>query len=136
MARPSKLTPDLEKTIMDALRAGATRTAAALAAGATLRSFERWMKRAAFAGQIVQAEAEAELRATITIRTAINDGHWEAAAWWLERRRHDDWGRHDRMDLIATVRELAREHGLSVDEERAAVAEAVRYLREHQRGGR
>jgi hypothetical protein len=33
-------------------------------------------------------------------------------------------------ELEATVRELAREHDLSADEERAAIAEGVRWLRE------
>jgi hypothetical protein len=82
------------------------------------------------------AEASAEVRAVVTIRQAINSNDWRAAAWWLERRRHEDWGRRDRLELLTTIRELAREHGLSADEEREAVAEASRLIQEHGRAGR
>jgi hypothetical protein len=134
MARPTKLTPAVETAILDALRAGATRTAAAMAAGVPRETMARWTTRfVTFRHAVLQAEAQAEIRATVTVRQAINGNDWRAAAWWLERRRHDDWGRRDRIDLVATVRQLAREHGLSGDEEREAVAEAVRIMREAAR---
>jgi hypothetical protein len=135
MARPTKLTPAVEKAILDALRAGATRTAAFAAAGVHRSRISVYLRSfATFRDAVLIAEAQAELRATIAVRQAVNADDWKAAAWWLERRRHDDWGRRDRLDLVATVRALAREHGLSSDEERAAVAEAAKLLRESARG--
>lgn len=136
MARPTKLTPAVEKIILDALRAGATRTAAFEAAGVHRSKISVYMRGfATFRDAVTQAEAQAEIRATITVRQAL-ESDWKAASWWLERRRHDDWGRRDRLDLVATVRMLAREHGLSTEEERAAVAEAERVMRESARDGR
>jgi hypothetical protein len=136
MARPTKLTPAVEKVILDALRAGATRTAAFEAAGVSRARISTYMRSfVTFRDAVTQAEAQAEIRATVTVRQAI-ENDWKAASWWLERRRHDDWGRRDRLDLIATVRMLAREHGLTGDEEREAVAEAVRITREAGRGER
>jgi threonine synthase len=133
MARPTKLTPAVEKVILDALSAGATRTAAFVAAGVARSKISVYMRRfGTFRDAVLAAEASAEVRATITVRQAINGGDWRAAAWWLERRRNDEWGRRDKLDIIATVRDLAREHGLSPEEESAAVAEALRITSEHR----
>ena len=45
---------------------------------------------------------------------------WTAAAWWLERHNNEKWGRRDRIDLHAMVREevdrLATELGLDPEE--------------------
>jgi hypothetical protein len=66
----------------------------------------------------------------------VNLDNWKAATWWLERRRSEDWGRHDRLDIVSSVRQLARAHHLSADEEAEAVAEAVRLMQEHARASR
>jgi hypothetical protein len=133
MARPSKLTPATERVILDALRAGATRTAAFEAAGVERTQISRWMRRfATFRNAVLEAEANAELRAVVAVRQAINAGGWRAAAWWLEHRRRDDWGATHRVEIIGSVRELARSAGIDED---AAVAEAEGILKE-LRGGR
>ena len=36
------------------------------------------------------------------IAKAAGEGNWQAAAWWLERRFPERWGRRERVD--ATVR--------------------------------
>lgn len=131
MARPTKLTPAVEELILDALRKGNTRTAAAEYVGIPRETLSRWMARSVtFRHAVTRAEAEAEVHAVDALRDGYDDGDWRAALAWLERRRHDDWGRRDRLDLVATIRILAREHGLTGDEEREAVAEAMRVMRE------
>jgi hypothetical protein len=42
---------------------------------------------------IEQAMAEAEYRAVKSIQDAADRGDWRAAAWKLERKHHDRWGR-------------------------------------------
>lgn len=134
MARPSKRTPEVEKRIMDALAAGNTRRASALYAGIDQRTFERWMNRnAAFAEAVENAEARAEVGHVLNIRKAAGDGVWTASAWWLERRRHQDWGRRDKIEIINSVREMARAAGQDED---AAVAEAEQILKEIRAHGR
>jgi hypothetical protein len=134
MARPTKLTPATEKVILDALRDGATRTAAFEAAGLHRSQIPRLMRRfASFRAAVIGAEASAEIQATATVRAAIAAGGWRAAAWWLERRRHQDWGRRDRVEIVDAVRQMARAAGADED---AAVAEAERYLREIRHGAR
>ena len=48
------------------------------------------------------------------IDNAAIDGTWQAAAWKLERRYPDEWGRRDRLELDVKreAERLAQEHGL------------------------
>lgn len=128
MARPTKYTPETAKKITDALAAGNTRKASSLYAGVDQSTFERWVRRYAdFAEAVENAEARAEVSHVLNIRQAAQSGNWTASAWWLERRRHQEWGRKDRLEIITTVREMARAAGADED---AAVAEAEAFLKE------
>jgi hypothetical protein len=99
MARPTKLTPAREAAILTSLRAGMTRTAAAESNGVERTQLYRWMARfAPFRNAVMEAEAAAEVRATITLRQA-GETDWKAALAWLERRRRDDWGRVDKLEV-------------------------------------
>jgi transposase len=129
VARPTKRTPEVEQRLCDALRAGNTRRAACLSAGVEQHTFQRWLLRfAQFAQAIQKAEADAEVRHVANIAKAAADGVWTASAWWLERKRPDEWGRRERVDL--TIRQhaerLAQEQGLDVEE---LIAEAERIAR-------
>ena len=133
MARPSKRTPEVEKRIMEALQAGTSRRGAAEYGGIDQTTLITWMQRFPdFANAVVAAEAQTELRAVLTIRQAITGGDWKAAAFWLERRRNKEWGRQVKVELINTVREMARAAGVDED---AAVAEVEQILKE-TRGAR
>lgn len=135
MARPTKLTAGTEKAILDALRAGITRTAAAESNGVDRTQLWRWMtKFATFRNAVLQAEAQAEVRATITLRQA-GEGDWRAALAWLERRRHEDWGKRDKLEIVSTIRKLVQAAGLGEDVEAEAVAEAEAILRTVRNAG-
>lgn len=106
MARPTKLTPQVQKRICDLLAAGNTRRAAAECAGITDRTLYAWLQRGEvaksgpflqFLRAVEKAEAEAEAVSVLTIRQAARES-WQAAAWWLERRRPHDWGRIERHE--------------------------------------
>lgn len=131
MARPSKYTPEREAKIVDALAAGNTRKTACLLAGVGQRTFEGWLHRyRGFCAAVEKAEAEAEATHVANIKTAAAGGSWTASAWWLERRRHEDWGKKDRLEITATIRQLVRAAGLGEDIEAEAVAEAESILKE------
>jgi len=99
VGRPSKLTAAVETVILDALRVGNTRTAAE-AAGVPRETVSRWIARnVTFRHAVTRAEAEAEVRAVGHITDAAAGGTWQASAWWLERRRHHDWGKVDRVEV-------------------------------------
>jgi hypothetical protein len=77
--------------LIQALNAGNTRRAACDYSGVSEDSFARWLARYAdFADAVTKAEADAEVRNVAIIQQAASKS-WQAAAWWLERRRHDDW---------------------------------------------
>jgi len=108
MARPSKLTPEVETAIVEALTAGASRKAAAEYAGIDETTLSRWMRRyAGFAGVVRSTEARVEVRASLVIRQAFESGDWHAALSWLERRRSSDWSKRDHVEI--EIRRVAQE---------------------------
>lgn len=91
MARPTKRTPDRENRLMEALRAGNTRRASCAYAGISESSLASWLERFPdFRDAIEKAEADAEIRNVAIIQKAASET-WQAAAWWLERRRSADY---------------------------------------------
>jgi hypothetical protein len=95
MARPTRLTAEVEKRICDALAAGNTRADAARYAGINPSTFYDWMKRgrsasrgrfSEFANKVREAEARCAVGYVATVKKAAAKD-WRAAAWWLSRRR-------------------------------------------------
>lgn len=104
MGAPTKLTPDVQKAILAYIRAGAYVETAAAAAGIDKTTFYDWLKRGAaqrkgiyrdFSNAVEKAQAEAEIRDIARIDKAASDGVWQAAAWRLERKHSERWGRKD-----------------------------------------
>lgn len=107
MPRGTDLNEKVQAKIVEALRAGNTRRAAAAYAGIGESTFHEWLQRgrgqhpertqepifAAFAEAVEKAEADSEVAHVALIHKAAREGQWTASAWWLERRRPDDYGR-------------------------------------------
>jgi transposase len=92
--RPTQRTPENAKRLMDALRMGATYEIACGYAGISTDTFQRWRAAdAAFAAQIKEAEGAAAVGWLAKIEKAANDNVWQAAAWKLERRYPEQYGR-------------------------------------------
>lgn len=120
MARPTKLTPDLQEKICQAIRAGNYLETAAAYAGISKKTLHEWMRRGRretervekaegrarvrkkeapfveFLHSVEKALAEAEVRDVILIGKAA-EVNWQAAAWRLERKFPDRWGRRERQ---------------------------------------
>jgi transposase-like protein len=115
VARRSALGTERSHAAIIALEYGATRQAAAGAAGVTATTFYRWLDDVSFRDEVEKAEHRAEYAYTQAVANAVPK-NWQAAAWWLERRRYRDYARHDsvevRIDLKAEIRKLADELGL------------------------
>ena len=99
--RKPKLTAAVQQRVVQAICVGATDKAAAQYAGIAERTFYSWLVKG-LAGQaryvqFVQAVEKARGRAAIgwlaTIEQAAHTGSWQAAAWKLERRYPDAYGR-------------------------------------------
>ena len=107
MPRPSKLTDDTKRKLVLALRAGNDQKVAAQMAGIGETTFYRWMEMGEkenaqkeyreFWELVKRAIAEAEIDAVARIQQAAQNGRWQAAAWWLERKHPERWGRNDKI---------------------------------------
>ena len=130
MARPTKRSPEIEGLILRALEVGNTRRDSALGAGISYDSFKRWFDAyAEFSGAVEKAEALARQRFVGQIALAAKNGNWQAAAWNLERRDHENWGRRDRVDVTMEIRKEIERLTSDPAEIEAAVAEAERLVR-------
>lgn len=129
MGRTSKRSPEREQAILNALRIGNTRRAAAAAGEVDQNTFYRWLEDGTFRDAVEKAEAEAERRFLGNVAKAAAGNNWQAAAWWLERRKHEDYARRDKVDMSIDLRkaaeELAQADGL---DPAALIAEAERIV--------
>lgn len=108
VGRPTKFTPDTCNRILSAIRNGNTYEASAHYGGVSYDTLREWIKRgqeetagefSEFFEAIKSAEAKAEVESVALIRQAAQEGQWQAAAWFLERRKPSDWGRKDRHEI-------------------------------------
>ena len=101
-------------------------------AGVTPTTFYRWLEDVTFRESVERAEAAAEAMYLAAVESAIGDS-WQAAAWWLERRKNDDYARRDKVDMTVDVKaeakRIAAANGLDPDE---VLAEAERVLAERR----
>jgi transposase len=106
----TKLTPELQDKILLHLRLGAYVETAAACAGIHKDTFYEWMKKGAhavapygaFADAVHKAIAESESRDLATVLKASTKS-WQAAAWRLERRFPEKYGRNDRVKVEAKI---------------------------------
>jgi len=100
--RPSKLTPACTNAIVTAIKVGTPFVHAAHAAGISYDTFRKWIVRGMdeesgpfkkFFNDVKKAEGEFVLNNLAIIQKAAMDGAWQAAAWKLERRYPQDFGR-------------------------------------------
>lgn len=98
MSRPSKFTPEAQRIILEALRMGARREAAAKLAGVAPQTLSHWLSQKGepwetFALEVDRAEGGAEVKAAgLVMKAAQKSPQW--AAWWLEHKHPEAWGRH------------------------------------------
>jgi hypothetical protein len=105
---PSKLTPERQTAICDAIRAGVRPEIAAVYNGVGARTYYRWMQlgRAAdaesvyveFVEAVEVSLAEWEARDVLLIGEAAKED-WHAAAWRLERRLPKVYGKRERHEI-------------------------------------
>ena len=101
MGRPTKLTPDVQEFIVDGINAGLTFGLTCARAGVNPATFYRWLEKgetaksgvySEFCDTVSRAKADSALRlvSQITLQAPTD---WRAAAFMLERRFPDDYGR-------------------------------------------
>lgn len=106
------LTDELIETIAQAIRVGAYVETAVALAGVSKDSFYRWLRQAEsdesndmtikLSDAVKKALAESEKRDLDVIDKAAQEGEWTAAAWRLERKFPNKWGRQSKVQLEHT----------------------------------
>lgn len=92
MARPSKYSEELAAAICKDIERGNTLRVSAIVNGISYETLNEWRKaKPEFQQAVAKAEGEAERLHVGNIVREATAGQWTASAWWLERRRHDDW---------------------------------------------
>lgn len=97
--RPTKYTKDRIDKFLDLVRLGNFKTISAQACGFTSETLSQWeKKKAGFAESIKIAEAEGEAALVARITSASRE-YWTAAAWLLERKSFERWGKKDKREI-------------------------------------
>jgi hypothetical protein len=108
--RKTKLTPELQEEVVKRIRAGNYIQVACEAVGISHTTYFNWIKKGEegkrpyveFLEAVKKAESEAQVNYVATVASHARD-QWQAAAWWLERRFPDKWGRKDRLDIKGEI---------------------------------
>lgn len=101
MGAKTKLTPEVQKTITDAIQLGSTYVLAAQAGGIDYSTMAMWMRKGqrgpgeyrTFFEALKKAEGQRASRWLAVIEKAASEGEWQAAAWKLERLYPETYGR-------------------------------------------
>ena len=105
--RPTKLNPDVQKRIVDAVATGNYYEAACGYAGVSYQSLRNWIQRGEaaksgpyfdFVEALTRAEAQCEVRMVAQWQAAM-PGDWRAIRDFLERRYNGRWGRKEKHEL-------------------------------------
>jgi hypothetical protein len=125
LTRRSRFTPAIQARVLEAVRKGATAELAAAYGGIGRRTLHDWIANgmddpdsvfAEFAIAYREAEAVGALENLSQIEEAARNGDWRAAAWKLEKRFPESFGKtvtESRVDIKAAiapvdVKELAK----------------------------
>lgn len=131
MARPRGAKGKFEdarlQVLYNALSQGMTIKSACALAGIHQSTYFEWVtNKPEFTELVKRAESEMKERALKVINQAAQNGQWQAAAWLLERREPNEYGRQDRVrieDVRGTAEKLAEKIGVTVEELLAEVGE-------------
>lgn len=127
--RPTKLTPDMQKRICEAIKLGMSRERAAWFCGIDRVTLQRWLKAAEgrasgkyvdFCNSLKKAEADAIAVNLKNLHTAAQNGAWQASAWMLERRYPQEYGRNVNITDDASKRVADAIENLRVKEDHDA----------------
>lgn len=127
--RRTKATDERLTALLNALRAGNTRSAACSFAEISRQTFYRWLEEdTTFRDSVEKAEADAEVRYVAQVAKAATNGTWQAAAWWLERRRQDAFALHSKVEMTGKDGGPIETRSISAlpDHERQALGAAIR----------
>ena len=116
--RKPSLTPQIQANIVKLIQMGSYVNIAASAVGIGERTFYDWMAKGKegkkpyvqFSQAIEKAKGECETLLLSKLMKAIDQGDWKAAAWMLERKYTERWGRPIQVDHTQTNNVMVLSH--------------------------
>jgi hypothetical protein len=113
MARPCKLTPEIQQRIGDGVSLGLTYALAANSAGVTYQTYNSWIKRGQteksgkyfdFYQYIKKCNADGARKLLEKLNDSANAGNCQVCMWILERRFPDEFARrqYSKMNVVST----------------------------------
>jgi transposase len=145
MARPTKLTPELQPRIGDNVALGLTYFLAAEAAGITYKTLNSWIQRGKtdksrkyhqFAQYINKCNADAAKALLERLNKAADAGNCQVCIWILERRFPEDFGRRIYRKTNVVAENMNQNVELIVNDEdkiRGEILEKFALGRENQK---
>lgn len=137
MARPTKLTPEVQRRITSALAAGNYKEAACAYGGVSHPTFTRWMNRGEeaksgmyrdFYDAVQDAIAQSEVRVVAIWQEAI-PADWKAARDFLARRFPERWSANKRVQVSGDIGgDIAHTHVFEVSDDPAVIAAGLAFL--------
>jgi transposase len=129
MARQPKYSPEVAKRICDAIAIGATYDLAAKYGGVSYELFRQWRERnVAFLAAVQEAEGRAAVGWLAKIERAANEGSWQAAAWKLERRYPQEYGRTVQDQRVHHSGSIIQDHTGTVTIQAVDYRQSIRVL--------
>lgn len=110
MARPTKLTKELQQKIGKSVALGLPYALAAAAVGITYQTFNDWMNKGKnstsgeyfeFYKYIQKCNADAAMKCLERLKGAVDSGNVQVAMWILERRFPESYGKRDYRKINA-----------------------------------
>ena len=133
--RKTKLTPELQETILKIIRAGNYALVACQAVGINQDTYYTWLKRgkkdlednkttiySEFSESIERASAIAEASHVGNVATSASNGDVNSSKWFLERKHPERWGRNDKLRAEITG---ANGGAIEIADSRAAILELL-----------
>ena len=127
------------ETLTAAIRLGAPREQAAAAAGIGVSTLYKWLQEGEtdlgrpltreLVDAVKKAEAESMTNALLCIQRAAEEGKWQAAAWLLERRFPDSFGRRQSIEASVEAKPVRQEVAALSDHELEALIQEAGYVK-------
>lgn len=132
MGRKSKYSPQMQAALCRWLRKGCSYKDACAMEGISYETYRTWQtEKPAFSVAIKKAEAECKADRIATVLKA-SEKSWQAAAWWLERRCPEEYGRNAKEEKPQNV--VSYEE-LETPDEWCKTVEEARALRDERDDG-
>lgn len=126
IGRPTKYTPETIKAVTDAIGAGMSIEDACIYADISKDSFYTWKAEYPdFSDAVKKAEINGKLRRILRIDKAGKEGHWQADAWYLERKFPEEYGRKLTLNISPEHAALLQLAGLTISEAWKHLMEAI-----------